>query len=390
MADSALSRVGLVLAIWGAGLGAAAQFGKITVIYDRLAWRYAGAGIAGMGFMVSIVGLVGLVFGTTAGLMVQRSGLRRVLVGGLVLGAALSAAEALMPLYPVMMLLRALEGVSQLAIVVAGPVLIAQTAIPRWQGLAMSLWASFFGVSFALTALVAPPLVSAFGVPGVFVGHALWVAAFALTLRGMLPPDPRSDAAPLRLADLPALHGAIYRSPCVAAPALGFVFYTLTYVAALTLLPPLAGAERARIAVAMPLVSIAASLTLGVWLLHHMAAVRLVQAGFALGLVAVAVMVPFWGTQAGFAATMALGAALGLVQGASFAAIPELNAGAEDRARASGAVAQLGNLGTATGTPILAAKIGSGGIGGIFWFAAPLCLCGIAAHGWLALRRRSP
>jgi MFS family permease len=389
MADGALSRVGLVLAIWGAGLGAAAQFGKISVIYDRLAGIYTGqAGTAGMGFMVSVVGLVGLVFGTTAGLVVQRSGLRRVLVGGLALGAALSAAEAVLPPYPVMMILRALEGVSQLAIVVAGPVLIAQVTMTRWQGLAMTLWASFFGVSFALTALVAPSLVAAFGVPGLFLGHALWMAGFALLLRGMLPGDLRGITPPLRLADLPALHGAIYGSPRVAAPALGFVFYTLTYVALLTLLPPLAGAARARIAVAMPLVSIAASLTLGVWLLRHIPAVRLVQAGFALGLVSVAVMVPFWGTPVGFAATMALGAALGLVQGASFAAIPQLNASAEDRARASGALAQLGNLGTASGTPILAAMIAAGGIGGVFWFAAPLCLCGIAAHGWMALRRR--
>ena len=389
MADSALSRAGLVLAIWGAGLGAAAQFGKISVIYDHLAGLYAGsAGTAGMGFMVSVVGLVGLAFGTTAGLVVQRTGLRRVLVGGLALGAALSAAEAFLPSYPAMMTLRALEGVSQLAVVVAGPVLIAQTAAPRWQGLAMSLWASFFGVSFALIALIAPPLVAAFGVPGLFLGHAVWMAGFALLLWAMLPTDPRSTTAPLRLADLPALHGAIYRSPRIAAPALGFVFYTLTYVAVLTLLPPLAGPERARIAVAMPLVSIAASLTLGVWLLRHMPAVRLVQAGFALGLVAVAAMVPFWGTSAGFAATLALGAALGLVQGASFASIPQLNATAEDRARASGAMAQLGNLGTASGTPILAAMIAAGGIGGVFWFAAPLCLCGIAAHGWMALRRR--
>lgn len=382
-------RAFIVLAIWGAGLGAAAQFGKISVIYDRLAGVYAGqAGTAGMGFMVSVVGIVGLIFGTTAGLLVQRLGLRRVLVGGLMLGAALSAAEALLPPYPAMMTLRALEGVSQLAIVVAGPVLIAQTALPRWQGLAMSLWASFFGVSFALTALVAPVLVAAFGVPGLFLGHALWMAGFALILSALLPADSRTTTERLRLADLPALHVAIYRSPRVAAPALGFVFYTLTYVAVLTLLPPLAGAERAQIAVTMPLVSIAASLTLGVWLLRHIPAVRLVQAGFALGLASVAVMVPFWGTALGFGAAMALGAALGLVQGASFASIPQLNASAEDRARASGAVAQLGNLGTASGTPILAAMIAAWGIGGVFWFAAPLCLGGIAAHGWLARRRR--
>ena len=54
-------------------------------------------------------------------------------------------------------------------------------------------------------------------------------------------------------------------------------------------------------------------------------------------------------------AAFALAGAMGIVQGASFAAIPQLNHSAEDRARASGAVAQLGNLGTTTGTPLLSA-----------------------------------
>jgi len=56
----------LVLALWAAGLGAAAQFGKISVIFDLLVADYGTPGR--VAFMVSIVGLVGLVFGTTAAL----------------------------------------------------------------------------------------------------------------------------------------------------------------------------------------------------------------------------------------------------------------------------------------------------------------------------------
>ncbi|MFN7599188.1 MAG: MFS transporter, partial [Cereibacter sp.] len=137
----------LVLALSAAGLGAAAQFGKISVIFDLLVADYGTPGR--VAFMVSIVGLVGLVFGTTAGIFGQRIGLRRVLLGALLLGAALSAFQALLPPYPVMMASRILEGASHLGIVVAGPVLIAQTAPQRHQGLAMTLWSSFFGLSFA-------------------------------------------------------------------------------------------------------------------------------------------------------------------------------------------------------------------------------------------------
>ncbi len=379
----------IVLAIWGAGLGAAAQFGKVGVIFQTIRALYGGqAGPAGLGLLVSVVGVVGLIFGTTAGLVVERVGLRRMLVAGLVLGAALSALQATLPAYPVLLGLRALEGLSQLAIVVAGPVLIAQAATPRWQGLSMSLWASFFGVSLTATALIAPPLVARFGVPGLFLAHAGWMAAFALLLWWLLPADPPGQARPLRLADLAAQHLAIYASPRVAAPAAGFLFYTLSYVAVITLLPPLAGTQAEAIAILMPLASIAASLTLGVWLLRVVPAVRLVQTGFALGLIAALAMVAVWGSAAGLGAALVLGAALGLVQGGSFAAIPQLNATAEDRARAAGAVAQLGNLGTASGTPILALLIAGQGLAGVPAFVAPLCAGGIAMHAWMAARRR--
>ena len=67
-----------------------------------------------------------------------------------------------------------------------------------------------------------------------------------------------------------------------------------------------------------------------------------------------------------------MGAALGLVQGASFAAIPQLNPMPEDRARAAGAIAQLGNLGTTTGTPLLAWLVSQAGASGLALFV--LCL----------------
>mgnify|MGYP001803594219 FL=1 len=62
---------GLVLALWGAGLGAAAQYGKFSAIFDRLPGLYPEAGAA-LGFIVSIVGLLGIVFGVAEVLMVER------------------------------------------------------------------------------------------------------------------------------------------------------------------------------------------------------------------------------------------------------------------------------------------------------------------------------
>jgi len=380
------TNIPLVAVLWVAGLVAAAQFGKIPVLYDDLGGLYPGHSIS---FMVSVVGLVGLIFGTTAGLLVQRLGYRRVLVGALALGALISAIEALFPLYPVMMALRVAEGFSHLGIVVAAPVLIARVTEPRHFGAAMSLWSSFFGVSFALTAWAGVTMVDLLGPHTLFLAHAAFMALVSLALEQMIP---EFDDAPgtdgLTLPSLIAQHWRIYASPRIAAPALGFVFYTALYVAVLTLMPPqFTPSERILIATVMQLLSTAISLSLGVWLLSRLSAVSVVQIGFGVSAVAGVAVWAFWGSGTEFWAALVLAGALGLVQGASFASIPQLNSSDRDRAHGAGAIAQLGNLGTTTGTPVLAGMIYLGGITGLALFIVPLSIGGIVVTAALARRR---
>ena len=135
----------LVFLLWCAGLGAAAQFGKISILYDTLRASYGGHGEVALGLVVSIVGLVGLIFGTTAGLLVASIGPRRAIVAALAAGAAMSVLQALLPAYPLMLASRVVEGVSHLAIVVVGPTMIAALAPEAKRALAMTLWPpSFF------------------------------------------------------------------------------------------------------------------------------------------------------------------------------------------------------------------------------------------------------
>lgn len=374
-----------VLAIWCAGLGAAAQFGKISILYADFAALYAGRTAEAVGLIVSVVGMVGLIFGTTAGLMVERVGPRRAIVAALAMGAAMSALQAQVLPYGLMLLSRLIEGFSHLAIVVVGPMVMAGAASARWRGAAMTLWSSFFGVTYTVLALLAP-----WRIEGLFLAHALWMAGLALVLAAVLPPDaapaPRAAGAGGWLGQ----HLEIYRSPRMAAPAMGFFCYTFLYVALLTLLPvQIPGDWAVWAAAAMPFVSIALSLTLGVWLLSRLAPVRLVQLGYAVAIPGFLGLALVWG-QAGamtFAALWIAGA-LGLVQGASFAAIPALNPTTEGRARAAGAIAQLGNLGTTTGTPVLAAILAGAGPGGLALIALLACALGIALHRLQARRRQ--
>ncbi len=374
----------LVFLLWAAGLGAAAQFGKISILYDDLRATYGGQGEVALGLVVSIVGMVGLIFGTTAGLLVARIGPRRAIVTALAAGAAMSALQSLMPAYPMMLASRIIEGASHLAVVVVGPTMIAALAPEARRPLAMTLWSSFFGVTYTVLALIGPSLTPT----SLFLGHAAYMAALAAILAATLPPDPRGQALPM--GNLLAQHAAIYLSPRLSAPAMGFCCYTFLYVAILTLLPPETPAtHRALIAAGMPLVSIAVSLTLGVRLLKRLSAVRLVQLGYLAAIPGFLILWLSWGQGAGMVAGgFLLSAALGIVQGASFASIPELNATPEDRARAAGAVAQLGNLGTTTGTPVLAALLASAGPAGLAFAAVILCGLGIGVHQLQARRRQ--
>ena len=381
-----------VLCIWLVSLGAAAQFGKFAVLFDRVASSYPGQPGPMIGLVVSTVGFVGLIFGTTAGLFVSALGYKRVMVTALVAGSLISALEALLPPLPVMLALRALEGASHLAMVVAAPVLTSQLAGPRWQPAAMTLYSSFFAVSFASLGYLGPRLADWAGLPAVYLCHAGYMLAGAGLMAALLPKDKRPVMPRLSLRGLLVSHAQIYSSPREAAPALGFVCYTFTFVAFLTLMPQqfLGRPEQFVLASFMPLVSVGVALTLGVWAMGRVSAVRVVQLGFAVSLVFVALLWLTWG-QTGLTVLAAFGvsAGLGLVQSASFASIPQLNPDPAARARAAGAIAQLGNLGTTSGTPLLVWLIATAGINGLALFLALFAVLGIALHGWMERRRLS-
>lgn len=354
----------LVLTIWAAGLGAAAQFAKISVIFPQLRTLYPDAG-ASLGFLVSVLSLVGILFGVFAGLIAAQVGFRRLLLWALVLGALASAYQATLPALNLMLASRVLEGFSQLAIVVSAPTLIAEVTAERDRPMAMTLWGTFFGVAFALVAWLGEPLVAAYGISSLFAAHAAIMLALAALLSVMLPKDlhePR-PAERLSFRTLIALHRDIYSSVGSAMPAFGWLCYTLTYVSLLTVLPDFVPPEsRILVSGAMPLASIAVSMTVGVALLRIFPAVRIVALGFSLGAIVGGFLLIFPGNPY---LCIALIGVLGLVQGATFSSIPQLNSTADGRARANGAMAQMGNLGNTIGTPLLLAIFSVAGFGGV-------------------------
>lgn len=376
---------GKVLILWLAGLGAAAQFGKVSVVYPMLGQVYGDSPV--LGFALSLVGFVGVVLGVTAGVLVARVGFRRALILALMLGAAASAYQASLPGFGLFLISRVLEGASHLAIVVAAPTLIAQLSAERHRGFTLSLWSTFFGVAFAILVWFGLPLARAFGVPALFGAHAAYMALMAvvvaLSLRaGAIPRSSEQIGVVQILKD----HVRIYRSPYLSAAALGWVCYAGSFVAILTLMPAfLPESGRDLVVGLMPLAGIAASMTLGVALLRRWPAIAVVITGFSVCLILATLL---WGNSGQVWPYLALAAGLGLVQGSSFALVPQLNSGPQAQALANGAMAQMGNVGTTFGTPILAMLISLAGIDGFMIFAMVLFGVGITAHLLLRNRRR--
>lgn len=385
----------IVVLVWLAGLGAAAQFGKVAVSLDSFRDVYA-VGEVALGFLISCVGTVGLTLGVFGGIIITRVGIRRAFVVGLVLASVLSAIQALLPPYPIMILLRILEGATHLAIVIAGPILMARHSSDTARPAVMTLWSSFFGLSFMLIALLAPPLLKLGGLPAILLGHSLYMLLLAFALWRSLPAPQQThvyvqkDAA-LSLRGILRLHISIYRSPITSAAALGFVWYTATYISVLTYLPSfVAESHRTGLSASLPLASIVTSLTLGIVLLRYVRPVRAVQIGYILTTVAAIPLLFFYGDDAAFIiACLFLLGATGLVPGASFATLAALNVTDESRAYATGAIAQMGNVGTTCGPPILAAIIHGYDLFGTVIFVACLSLLGVALHEWLSYRRDS-
>ena len=360
----------LIVLLFVAGLFAAAQFAKIALTLDPLEVVYPGVPIP---LAVSALSVAGILFGVTAGMIVARFGARRVLLTAITLAAVLSVLQSMLPGFAVFMGLRVLEGFSHLAIVVAAPTLMAAAASPRDKPVAMGLWGTFFGVGFAGAAVV----ISLLETPrAVYLAHAGGLVVLGAALWPLLP---RGVARATPESGFLARHLAIYRSPRLVAPAVGFLWHTIMFLGLLTFLPKFLGTWTAPL---LPLVALVGTMGAGVlarWITPRI--ILLVAFAVSVAGFVVVMLVP---DEAQVFVIIPLFLILGLVPGASFANVPALNPEPADQARANGAIAQLGNIGTATSTPLMAATMPFG-LAGPIMAATVICAVGLGLV-WLIHR----
>ena len=98
-----------VVLLWAAGLGAATQFAKIAVPFAEVARLYPDNADA-IGWLLSIISLIGAALGALSGVITGRVGPSGLLISGLVLGGAISLFQASEPSFYIMMASRLVEG----------------------------------------------------------------------------------------------------------------------------------------------------------------------------------------------------------------------------------------------------------------------------------------
>ena len=144
-------------------------------------------------------------------------------------------------------------------------------------------------------------------------------------------------------------------------------------VALLTFLPRHGGDSQLLLAAVLPLMGVAGTFSAG-WLAQYwVTPLVLVRLSFALVLAMAVALAAATAFGQGYA-LVALGLmyCTGLAGGSAFSLIPVLNPESASQAKANGAVAQLGNLGSTLGPPMFALALGSFGVYGLV--AAVVCV----------------
>ncbi|TYL46571.1 MFS transporter [Marinomonas sp. IMCC 4694] len=372
----------LVALLWIAGISAAMQFAKFSVSFDDLLVHYQ-VGATSTGAALSAVGLAGLVFGVSAGMIASRVGYLKVLVGALLLGGALSLFQSTLPSFDLLFLARALEGFSQLGVVVAAPTLIAKLSAPQHRSLTMGIWGTFFGVAFALCGWAGKNILDLYGLQTLFLSHGLFITTIGVVLFFKLRKNPVLDLVPVTgIQDGFIIQMMrIYRNPRALLPSCVFLFYTCTLVSVLTYVPGLIEEVSLQkwMLVVLPLVSTSGTFLAGAIAQYWMRPQRVALMAYS-GVAMSALMLFFvHGSALVFCVMVGIMVLfLGMVPGSALAMIPALARNPSEQAQAYGLLAQFGNLGATVGPPSFATAIAAYGLSGLVGLVLCLCCFGVA------------
>ncbi|HMA07382.1 MAG TPA: MFS transporter [Ramlibacter sp.] len=219
------------------GITAALHVGKLAPALPVLS-ATLGVTLVQAGFLLSLVQLAGMTLGLAVGLAADGLGLKRTMIGGLVLLAAASIAGGWARDPGSLMLLRAAEGLGFLLTSMPAPSLIRRLVDPERMNRTLGLWGAYMPFGTAMALLCGPLVIAWIGWPGWWWLLGALSAAMAIWLALALPAD-----ANVSLSTSAASHGwpqRLRRTLSVPGPwlvAASFAVYSSQWLAVIGFLP---------------------------------------------------------------------------------------------------------------------------------------------------------
>lgn len=383
----------LAAVLVAAGVTAAIQIGKAPPALPLLRVEL-GMDLQAAGWFVSLVTAMTALAGMLVALAADRIGHRRLLLGGLVTGAAASAATTLAAAPVALFALRVVEGLGFLSVVVSIPPLLLRATAPGDTRFMMGIWGAYLPGGAGLMALASAWLLPLEGWRGVW-----WLAAGALIVMAVIvamssagrdvPPAPAGRSLTRDMLETLRVPGPALIGLCFGCYAGGWyaviAFLPTLQIERLGFPPSLAALTTAGVI----LINVVGSLVAG-WLLQRgwrRSAVIAVTAAL-MAATAAGILLDAVPDVARLGCAFAFSMVASAIPGALFGAIPVHAPRPGLIGATTGALMQGSNIGSLTGPPIVAALVSSGGWASALWYTTPALA--LAAVAGFALQRREP
>ena len=221
-----------ILLIVGTGVVSACQVGKAPAALAAIQADLA-LDLGTASWLLSAFAIVGALTGITIGVAVDHVGARFMALGGLLLQGGGSAIGALANDAPLLLAMRAVEGVGFLAVSVAGPTLIVAVARSSDHSRAMAMWGTFMPIGMSAV-LIATPLLDALGWRGFWLVNAALLIGYAALL------VPATRGIPARMVPVRSIARVVRLALSASGPWLLaglFAFFAAAYFAVFAFLP---------------------------------------------------------------------------------------------------------------------------------------------------------
>lgn len=372
-----------VLAALSAGIVAGMSIGKMAPALPLLQSEF-GLSLIGTGWLVSMFNTIAVAGAIFFGVLCDRAGALRFCGFGLACIIAGGVAGTLAPTAEWLVASRILEGTGFVAVIVAGPNLVAGVSTPSQRGLALGLWGTYMPIGGALSVGASPLLFSSFGWRGAWVAVVALASLSALFLwfqsrrfSAMRRGSPRSLAS-IR---------ASLAQPVPWLLSVIFATYTLQFYTVMIWLPTYLLQTRAADAITASLLTAAFIFVnafgniLGGWLLHrNLPRGRVIGVGFTLTTIAFILMFA-GGLPDGlrYACVLAYSFITGIVPPAVISGGARYAHSPAEAGSIQGLIVQISNFGSFIGPPLVAAAVThGGGWDAALWVILPAAALGFA------------